>query len=195
MTFLKSEISEQEAKVFVLSAVGLSAGVFNVAFWYGVFETVFFEQLFYVWVASTVALAASMLVPQFRKLPALVTWRGRFVLVLPTLWLLLEAITSPSASVSTLDDWLLWAVSVAAALLTLPYLIYVLVVITIPDIESLRTPALRSALFGFAAVVAVLGVAIGKNHPLFLTCSDFKVAGSDVPDNCRNAPSYLTPKS
>ena len=66
-------ISDQESRAFVLSAIALSTGVFNIAFWYGVFETVFFEHLFYIWVASSVALAASVLVPPVDALPALVS--------------------------------------------------------------------------------------------------------------------------
>lgn len=190
---MQSQISDQEAKVFVLSAVALAAGVFNIAFWYGVFETIFFEQLFFVWVAATVALVASLLVPPVRALPAFVSWRGRFVLALPTVWLLLEASMDPAATLSVMDEWLLWGFAAAAVVLTLPYLIYVLVLITVPDIEELRTPTLRYALFGIALAIAVAAVALGKNHMLFLTCQDFKVSGDDVPTNCRKAASYLSP--
>ena len=40
---------------------------------------------------------------------------------------------------------------------------------------------------GVLAVVVVIGVAgwyIGSNNDRFLTCDDFKVAGSDQPENC-----------
>ena len=79
--YSSGRVSEQEAKAFMLSAIALAAGIFNIAFWYGVFETIFFEHLFYVWVAATVALTASMLVPPVDALPAFVSWRGRFLLL------------------------------------------------------------------------------------------------------------------
>ena len=56
MTQEDQAISNAEAKVFVISAIALSAMVSNAAFWYGVYGTIFFEHLFYVWVAATVAL-------------------------------------------------------------------------------------------------------------------------------------------
>ena len=189
----QSKISDQEAKAFVLSAIALSAGVFPIAFWYGVFETVFFEHLFYVWVASSVALAASMLVPPVDALPAFVSWRGRVVLILPTLWLLLEAATNSTASLTPFDDWLLLGLAVAVVVVTLPYLIYVVVLITVPDIERLSAPTLRCAIVGCALAAAVAGVTIGTNHRLFLTCYDFKVAGDNIPKDCHEARSYLSP--
>ncbi len=187
MNIARSQIGEQEAKAFILSAVALSAGVFNITFWFGVFETVFFEHLFYIWVASTVALVASMFVPPVDALPALVSWRGRFVLILPTLWLLIEATTDTSATTAFWDDRALLVLSAVIVLFTLPYLIYVLVLLAVPDIDQLRTPVLRYVLIGLVTAMAFAGVAIGKNHPVFLTCNDFKVAGDDIPDNCRKS--------
>ena len=181
----QGKISDSEAKAFVLSAIALSAGIFNIAFWYGVFETVFFEHLFYIWVAATVALAASMLVPPANALPAFVSWRGRFVLLLPTVWLLLEMVPASTATATPANDWLAWAISVAIVVLTLPYLVCVLVLVAVPDVEQLCAPRLRFALIAIALTTAVAGVAIGQNHRLFLTCNDFKVAGDDIPENCR----------
>ena len=178
-------ISDQESRAFVLSAIALSTGVFNIAFWYGVFETVFFEHLFYIWVASSVALAASVLVPPVDALPALVSWRGRFVLLLPTIWLALEAAVNSSVFVTPINGWIVWTVSIGVVVLTLPYLICVVVLVAVPDVEQLHTPRLRSAVIAFALITAIAGVAIGQNHRLFITCNEFKVAGDDVPKNCR----------
>lgn len=179
-----SSISAPEAKAFMLSSVVLSAAIFNVAFWYGVFETVFFDQLLYVWVAATVALAASLFIPPVDALPSFMSWRGRVVLLLPTLWLVLETFL-PVSNLTGLTEYLFWLLSFAVAVLTLPYVIHVLIMITVPDIDALQTPVLRRALLGFAVAAAMAGVLLGKNHPLFLTCQDFKVAGDDIPANCR----------
>lgn len=188
-------IGEHEAKAFVLSAIALSAGIFPIAFWFGIFETVFFEHLFFVWVAATVALAASVFVPPVDALPAFVSWRGRVVLILPTLWLLLEALTNSTASAASFDEWLLWVLAIGIVVVTLPYMVYVIVLITVPDVDQLRTPFLTYALCGFTLATAVAGLAIGKNHRLFLTCHDFKVAGSEVPQDCRQTRSYLSPST
>ena len=74
------EASPQEARAFMLSSIAISTGIFGIAFWYGVFGTVFFDHVFYVWVAATVALVASLFVPPVDTLPSFMSWRGRFVL-------------------------------------------------------------------------------------------------------------------
>ena len=181
-------ISKAEAKVFVISAIALSTTVSSAAFWYGVFGTIFFEHLFYVWVAATVALLASLFVPRIETPPIKLPWRGRFVLALPTVWLVLSAFIDIEAyRPDSPGSWVLWVVSLASAFLTLPYLLYVVIVAVVPDIDRLKHPKLRVALVGIVLVMAIAGFVIGKNHPLFLTCENFKVGGHDMPRNCRDA--------
>ena len=83
--------------------------------------------------------------------------------------------------------WLLWVVTLASAFLTLPYVLYVIIVAVVPDIDRLTHTKLRVALLGILLVTAIAGFVIGKNHSLFLTCEDFKVGGHDIPRNCRDA--------
>lgn len=182
-----SEISSQEARAFVLTSIALASGIFGIAFWYGVFGTVFFEQIFYVWVAATVALIASLFVPPHDALPAFLSWKGRFVLALPTIWMLMLAAGYEKSESLAHAGWLEWALTLSIVALTLPYLVYVLILVAIPDIESLKHPRLRSSVFVIALAIAVAGYAIGKNHPQFVTCYDFKVSGSNVPENCQKA--------
>jgi hypothetical protein len=188
MTQEDQAISKTEAKVFVISAIVLSATVSSAAFWYGVFSTIFFEHLFYVWVAATVALLASLFVPRIETPPIKLPWRGRFVLALPTVWLVLSAFIDIEAyRPDSPSSWALWVVAVASAFLTLPYLLYIIIVALVPDIDRLKNTKLRVALCGIVLVTAIAGFVIGKNHPLFLTCENFKVGGHDLPMNCRKA--------
>jgi len=188
MTRNSHAISRAEAKVFVLSAIALSATVSSAAFWYGVFETIFFEQLFYVWVAATAALLASLFVPPMDMPAVRLPWRGRFLLALPTVWLVLSAFIDIEAyRPDTPGTWALWLAALASAFLTLPYLLYVIIVAVVPDIDRLTHTRLRAALFGILLVMAAAGFVIGKNHPRFLTCENFKVGGHDIPENCRKA--------
>jgi hypothetical protein len=118
------------------------------------------------------------------KLP----WRGRFILALPTVWLVLSALIDIEAyRPDSPGSWVLWVVSLASAFLTLPYLLYVVIVAVVPDIDRLTHTKLRVALLGILLVMAMAGFVIGKNHPLFLTCENFKVGGHDIPRNCRKA--------
>lgn len=181
--------TRHEAKVFLLSSIVLSSAVFNIAFWYGVSGTVFFEHLLHVWLVATVALAATTVIPHVSSLPAFIAWRGRFVLALPSLWLALEVVIGPSATLSLWQHWLIWLLAAAMLVVTLPYVAYVLIVITVPEIERLQGAKLRGAVLGFAIAAACVGVVMGHHHPRILTCEDFKVAGNFVPGNCSPAAS------
>ncbi len=175
--------------MFLLSSIVLSSAVFNIAFWYGVSGTVFFEHLLHVWIVATVALAATAVLPHVSSLPAFIAWRGRFVLALPSLWLVLEVVIGPSATLSLWQYWLIWLLAAAMLVVTLPYVAYVLIVITVPEIERLQGAKLRGAVLGFAITAACVGVVMGYHHPRILTCEDFKVAGNFVPGNCSPAAS------
>ena len=188
MTQEDQAISNAEAKVFVISAIVLSGTVSNAAFWYGVSGTIFFTHLLYIWVAATAALLASLFVPQVETPLIRLPWRGRFVLALPTVWLVLSVFIDIEAfRPDSPGSWVLWVVSLASAFLTLPYLLYVVIVAVVPDIDRLTHTKLRVALLGILLVMAMAGFVIGKNHPLFLTCENFKVGGHDIPRNCRKA--------
>ncbi|MCK5090002.1 MAG: hypothetical protein KAQ88_08485 [Hyphomicrobiaceae bacterium] len=188
MTQEDQAISRAEAKVFVISAIVLSATVCSAAFWYGVFGTIFFTHLLYVWVAATAALLASLFLPQMEMPLANMPWRGRFLLALPTVWLVLSTFIDVEAyRPDSPGTWVLWVVTLASAFLTLPYLLYVIIVAVVPDIDRLTHTKLRVALLGILLVTGMAGFVIGKNHSLFLTCEDFKVGGHDIPANCRKA--------
>ena len=188
MTQDNHAISRAEAKVFVISAIVLSTTVSYIAFWYGVFGTIFFDYLLYVWIAATAALLASLFIPQMETPPLKLPWRGRFILALPTVWLVLSTFIDVEAyRPDSPGTWVLWVVTLASAFLTLPYLLYVIIVAVVPDIDRLTHTKLRVALLGILLVTAIAGFVIGKNHSLFLTCEDFKVGGHDIPANCRKA--------
>lgn len=188
MTQDNHAISRAEAKVFVISAIVLSTTVSYIVFWYGVYGTIFFDYLLYVWIAATAALLASLFIPQMETPPLKLPWRGRFILALPTVWLVLSTFIDVEAyRPDSPGTWVLWVVTLASAFLTLPYLLYVIIAAVVPDIDRLTHTKLRVALLGILLVTGMAGFVIGKNHSLFLTCEDFKVGGHDIPANCRKA--------
>ena len=179
-----TEEREAETRAFMLSCIAIATSVFSIAFFYGVFGTVFFEHLFYVWVASTVAMVASLFVPPVDGLPALVSWRGRFVLLLPSLlmaWLFFSE--NPSLDIAS-TGWFEWALALVVVGLSLPYLLLVLIIVAIPDVEQLKQPKLKAAILVICLATVVAGYVIGTHHYRFITCHDFEVSGNFVPENC-----------
>ncbi|MEM9427569.1 MAG: hypothetical protein AAGA06_12805 [Pseudomonadota bacterium] len=174
-TSAKPVTAEQKAenRAFMLSPIAISTSVFSIAFFYGVFGTIFFEHLFHVWAASTVAMIARLFVPPVDGLPALVSWRGRFVLLMPsvlTLWLFFS-------DTPTLDNartgWVEWALAIAIVALSLPYLLLVLILVAIPDVDQSKQPRLKTAILGICHATVAAGYLIGTHHPHFITCHDF----------------------
>ncbi|MBO9448211.1 hypothetical protein [Ruegeria sp. R14_0] len=182
-----SEEREAETRAFMLSSIAISTSVFGIAFFYGVFGTIFFEHLFYVWVAATVAMIASLFVPPVDGLPGLISWRGRFVLLMPTIlmaWLYFSE--NPSLDIAS-TGWFEWALALVVVGLSLPYLLLVLIMVAIPDIDQLKQPKLRSAILGICLATVAAGYAIGTYHYRFITCHDFEVSGNFLPNNCLKA--------
>ena len=180
-----SSIAPEESRAFVLSSIAIATGVFGISFYYGAFGTVFFDHLFYVWVASTVAFVASLFVPPVDALPAFISWRGRFVLGLPSvfmIWLFFSE--NPSLNIAN-AGWVEWVLAIVIVGLTLPYLIFVLILVAIPDIEQLQHPRLRTAIVVIAFMVVLAGYGIGRHHDRFITCYDFEISGNYIPENCR----------
>lgn len=175
---------DAEARAFMLSTIAISTSAFSIAFFYGAFGTIFFEHLFYVWVAATVAMVASLFVPPVDGLPALVSWRGRFVLLLPSvlmIWLLFSE--NPTLDVAT-TGWFEWALVLFVVGLSFPYLLLVLIIVAIPDVDQLKQPKLKSAMLAIGLATVAAGYVIGKHHDRFITCHDFEISGNFVPDNC-----------
>jgi len=188
MTHDAPPINKAEAKVFVISAIALSATVANATFWFGVFGRIFFTHILHIWIAATAALLASFFIPRLETPLLKLPWHGRFLLALPTVWLVMAALVDvESYRTDSAATWALWLVTLASALLTFPYLLYVIILAMVPNIERLTNPKLLTALFGILIVMAGAGYVLGTHHDLFLTCDNFKTGGHDIPENCRAA--------
>lgn len=193
MTGDAQPISRAEAKVFVISVIALSATVANATFWFGVFGRIFFTHILYIWIAATAALLASFFIPRLETPLLKLPWQGRFLLALPTVWLVLAAFLDvENYQPDSPATWVLWILTLASALLTFPYLLYVIILAVVPDIERLTHTRLRGALIGIVIVMGAAGYTLGTHHDLFLTCDNFKTGGHDIPENCR-APGEAAP--
>ncbi len=160
----------------LLISVASASVAFMLAFNLGAYGEVFFDQIFTVWIASTLVLLGSI----FTRLPPN-TWPPRLVLLLPTVWILVGWVDNPrteDAGASALL-WLTLAITVVA----LPFAAWILVSTINPDFRDLA----RNYKIVVGAVVVVAfaaGYGIGARNDVLLTCDDFKVSGNDLPTNC-----------
>ena len=160
----------------VLIAAGSSAVAFMVGFNYGAFDTVFFDQVFTVWVVSTILFGASLVT----RMPPR-TWPRRIVLLLPTLWLIVAWVNNNTEADNA--EAILEGVTLAVTLVALPFAGWF--VITAINTEFANLPGKhKAAVVGTVALFLVLGFAFGARNDIILTCDDFKVSGNDLPANC-----------
>ncbi len=174
------ETATASDRAALLIAVPAALLAFWIGFNLGAFDEIFFDQVLGVWVTATVVLVASLV----SKLPPR-SWWGRLVLLVPTAWLIVAAVIDPGESGGAIDA--LFAFTVLATVITLPFIGWILVTTINPDFLDLPRFN-KSAVVAVALVFLLGGWALGTANDQFLTCEDFKVSGADQPANC-------TPKS
>ncbi|MEO1225022.1 MAG: hypothetical protein AAFX92_12395 [Pseudomonadota bacterium] len=175
--------SGDDMKIFFVSAIAISAAIWDIGFNLGAFSTVFFDKLFLIWAVSTAAFLASLFVTPPAEVPPLVSWRGRFLLILPTVWLLLTALERAGLLPGLLPT-VLWAISLLVGVISLPYTLYIVIVAVTPDLVAMKNRRLWTALVLVVAAVFAISLAIGYANQLFLDCADFRVSGNDLPPRC-----------
>ena len=170
-----------------IGAVALAAAV--VAWWpaftLGAWGGVFFEQVLALWAAATAAFVIAMFREGSRRLPTPIV----ATLLLPSLWIGLSFL--PIRDGTFLSDVVTWF-GVGITMVGLPFMVWVILQVSRPDITE-AVAGRTWAVAGLAIVaVAVLSFALGRLHPHFLTCDDFKISGNDIPANCTPGEPSLT---
>ena len=169
----------------LLIAIAAASGAFVIGFNFGAFDVVFFDALLSLWVVSTIVFIASF----FTSLPPR-GWLGRLLLLTPTAWLILAWIAEPASDDAASDA--LYVFTLILALVTLPFIAWVLVSVIKPDVLELP-PSHRLAIIGALIVFALAGLGLGARNDVFLNCDDFKVSGNDLPANCTSGPTTPNP--
>ena len=168
-----------QTKSFILSTVAVSITIWNVSFNLGAFGDIFFNDFFTVWVIASVTLLCCLLLPK-RQSP--VGRLGLLIMAFPTVGFMfsfLDNITVNPA-IGTMDLF----ISGIAYVICLPYTIHVIYSIHHQEIVGLSKKLfIKVALI--AVIIGMIGYSIGSHNYLFLTCSDFKISGNDLPTNCR----------
>jgi len=173
---------ERTASAFILAAVGIALGAWQFGFNLGAHQTIFFEHIFTVWIASLAVFMACCWLPVEQR--PLSGW-GLVALTTPTLWLAVAVL----AHVTEADySWLLFIVGSLVLLLCFPYVAYVLISLLQTDGTPLRGKRALWGLVLIAAGISTLGYFIGTYHYYVLTCEDFRLSGQHVPNNCWQLP-------
>ncbi|WP_439591024.1 hypothetical protein [Microbacterium sp.] len=161
--------------------VGMAAIAWWPAFTLGAWKEIFFDDILALWAAST---AAFVFVLVERK-PVGGRLARAFVLLLPSLWLLLNFVVDDQTE--DLGVALLDLAGLLAVIVGIPFTLWVLVRIVWPDFATETRKRTK-----WLIVIVVLGVAIaafvlGLNQARFLTCEDFAISGNSEPPGCVHA--------
>lgn len=170
-----SEATPSDRATLLITA-GSSTVAFTVGFNLGAFGVVFFDQLLAVWVIATVVMVASIV----SNLPPR-TWPRRLVLLVPTLWIIAAWIDNEFSFDSS--ERIVFALTVAVTMFVLPVVAWTLITAINTDFAEL--PRKRKAIvLATVGLALVIGLGIGARNDLILNCGDFKISGSDLPENC-----------
>ncbi len=165
---------------FAIGVVTISLVVFPIAFNLGAYGHVFYEDVFRFVVAATAGLGVSILASPYSG------WRKWFTdvaLGAPAVWLLLAAtLTDSTADAAT--DPVLGTAALVIGVVSVPTVLVMLLDMFVPGVRTYSSLRLLAGGVAIIVLIAAAGFAIGTNNDRFLTCNDFKVAGSDLPDNC-----------
>ena len=165
---------------FAIAVVTISLVVFPIAFDLGAYRQVFYEDVFRFVVAATAGLSVSLLATPYRGWRC---WSTNAALAAPALWLVAAtAFTDSVADAAT--NPVLGSAALVVGIVSIPTVLRMLIDMFVPGFRSYTDK--RLLVGGLAAMVAIAvpEYLIGANNDRFLTCDDFKVAGSNEPDNC-----------
>ncbi len=163
-----------------VALVTIALTTWPIAFNLGAYGAVFYQDVFQVVVVSTVGFALAILRPPYR---GRTLWFTRIALAAPLAWLLLAVILFDSLGAAT-DNPAFGVLGLLIAVVSVPTVLRLLVDMFATDLTTVTDRTMLVAGIAVIVFIAVLGFVVGRNHQAFLTCDDFKIAGSDQPENC-----------
>ncbi|MET0736548.1 MAG: hypothetical protein ABWY55_13010 [Microbacterium sp.] len=162
--------------------VGMAAIVWWPAFTIGAWGEIFFDNALALWAASTAAFVFVLV----ERRPVGARLARAFVLLLPSVWLLLNfAVDDDSGNllIAIFD-----LVGIVAVVVGLPFTLWVLVRIVWPDFATETRRRTKWLIVAVVLGVAAMSVVLGANQSRFLTCEDFTISGNSEPPGCVHAP-------
>lgn len=171
-----------QGRHLLVACVLIALEVWPMGFNLGAYDTVFWSDLFEIWVVSVVTLLAGLYLIQTAATRPPIHGMELAAMLLPSLWFVSQAIDRvyPHGPLS----WLKIVFEVMTVIFAVPIVIGVVMRVTMP--ETLQLRSLRQNAVLIAITLAVFGASylIGMRNDLLFTCQDFKVSGDEPPANC-----------
>ncbi|MDW4574060.1 hypothetical protein R8Z57_14865 [Microbacterium sp. M3] len=158
--------------------VGMVAVSWWPAFTLGAWGEIFFDDVLALWAASTAAFVFVLV----ERRPVGGRLARAFVLLLPSVWLVLQFVTADETT--DIGALIVDLAALAAVLLGIPFTLWVLVGVVWPDLAT-STRARTKWLVALVVLgIAIASFVLGLNQQLFLTCEDFAISGNSEPPGC-----------
>lgn len=174
------EETTASARAALLITAGSASVAFAVGFNLGAFGVIFFDQLLTVWVVATVILVGSIV----SDLPPS-TWPRRFVLLVPTLWIVAAWIDNTYTFDSS--ERVVFTLTVVITMFVLPGVAWILITAINPDFVDLPGRK-KGIVIATVGLFLLIGFGFGARNDMILDCGDFKISGNDLPANCVPVP-------
>ncbi len=167
-------------RAYLTTGILGSLYVFDTAFRFGAYHTVFYSQEQHIAVVSAVILIGMVILRREARLHLY----DAVVFAPPLLLFLFRLATPskhPSGALHAIDDVLIIVTAVV-----MPLILWVVVRLLAPEFFDLPTWRLRTAVVATILIIAAVGYVDGRFNYRTLTCQDFIVAGDHPPPNCRH---------
>jgi hypothetical protein len=151
-----------------------------IAFNLGAYNAVFYQDVFQVVVVSTVGFVLTIMKPAYQGRTLLIT---RIALASPLIWMALAVILYDSLG-TALSNPVCGFLGLVIAVISIPTVLRLLIDMFATGLTTMQDPRMLATAVGVIVLIAVIGFTVGRNNDAFLTCEDFKIAGSDQPANC-----------
>lgn len=163
-----------------VASITLGLLTWPIAFNLGAYGEVFYDDIHSIVVASTVLLVITIVNPVYPRPWRWLVWAA---LAAPLLWFLTAAFVVGSTS-DALErpGFVAWLVLIAV--ISVPLTLRLLVDLFTPELARTRNRRRTRAVVALVAAVGIIGFVVGWQHPRFMTCADFAVAGASEPKGC-----------
>lgn len=165
-----------------LAVAGVTLGMLTwpIAFNLGAYGAVLYEDIFQLVVASSILLVITVVSPVY---PTPWRWLVWAALAAPLCWLLAAGFVVGSTSEALQRTEFAVALGLIV-LVSVPLTLRLLVDVLTPELARSGSRRITRAVVALVLSVGLVGFVVGRQHPRFMTCADFAIAGAFEPENC-----------